>query len=109
MNLKILNDIYLWIEKTCGDDMGGTQVGYHNGSFIAMDYIPKGENDWEIIDLGLVYNRVMEHINSEGYEKIYLYVCPDDAYVCIEDPKVLDKDDLECYEEEASGLMLGLD
>ena len=110
MTIQILNDIYSFIEKTCK----GKLLYYCNGSFAAGDErgdicVGNDPKDWELIDLGLVANRVMEHINSEGYDKIYLYVCPDESYVCIEDPKDLDEDTIDCYEENDSGLMVGLD
>ena len=113
MNIKILNDIYEWVVETCAIENDGLEIDkvYHcNGQFAQFDGgMYQNDDDWEEIDLGLVANRVMEHINSKGYEKTYLYVCRDDAYVCIEDPNDIDSDSMDCFDEYESGLFVGVD
>jgi len=107
MSIQILNDIYKFVEKICSNNGTESVIGYSNGSFVHYDMISKGEG-WELIDLANVASRVMEHINSVDYKKIYLYVSADEGYVCIEDPKEI-KDSTDYYDENDNGLFVGID
>ena len=114
MSIQILNDIYKYVEMYCSNNGAESVLGYHNGAFIHYDNISTNTTtgeDWELIDLANVASRVMEHINShlKNDPKFYLYVCPDNAYVCIEDPKDIDSDSIDLFDENEIGLMVGID
>ena len=110
MNIHILNDIYAWVAETCEGD----RLFYCEGQFAATDErgdICDGNDpkDWEEIDLNLVSNRIAEYLKTKDYDKFYLYVCRDNDYVCIEDPKDIDSDSIDLFDEYDSGLFVGID
>ena len=106
MNIHILNDIYAWVAETCEGD----KLFYCEGQFAASDGgMYENDDDWEEIDLGLVSNRIAEFLKAKDYDKFYLYVCRDNAYVCIEDPKDISSDSIDLFDEYESGLFVGID
>ena len=105
MTVQILNDIYAFIAETCGADDQET-VMYKAGQFCEYG-LDDGEG-WIPLEWEQVADKIQEYLKARNYDGTYLYVCPDNAYVCIEDPKDC-KDSLDLFDEYESGLMVAID
>ena len=102
MQIRVLNQFYQLVEKYCLED--NQDHLYHKpGEFAGIE---GDSNDWEEITMDQLQYKIREDCKGKG--TIWLYICPDNGYLCIEDPKDA-KENEDLFDEYEPGLMVAID